>query len=188
MIIRSVLVCSGVLAVVLAMTPGIAQSQGRGGGSGALPGRPIRRQRRRDDHGHHDRVDVGEEDDGRRQRHERAGCPRCRQQVQLGTGDGRLRGPAERQADRRRERDRLRASYRLADSRRCRSCRRSSSRVTRSDQSDLRRERPGELLDVVEASARSRRRCRGTSTSGPIFQSYVGQPFTLHVRAVRNAR
>ena len=32
MIVRSVLVCSGVLAVVLAMTPGIAQSQGRGGG------------------------------------------------------------------------------------------------------------------------------------------------------------
>ncbi len=37
MIVRSVLVCSGVLAVVLAMTPGIAQSQGRGGAPAPSP-------------------------------------------------------------------------------------------------------------------------------------------------------
>ena len=40
MIVRSVLVCSGVLAAVLAMTPGIVQSQGRGGGPApSAPGR-----------------------------------------------------------------------------------------------------------------------------------------------------
>jgi hypothetical protein len=37
MMVRSVIVCSGVLAVVLAMTPGIAQAQGRGRGAAPSP-------------------------------------------------------------------------------------------------------------------------------------------------------